>query len=697
MKKFWYLFFTVIALAMTACSDSDNNDPDAPDKPIDPNKEVPDPTGTIMLTMFNEDNGKTWLDNIYIATDNNFEGYGWGSHVSFASVGQVKGLGNVSEIPFYGWSDKVAVQPEYGYVAYDPSKERFYRIYVTKWVYAAGSMGIMGAEIKYQQPFNGVDQEIVPENSTIVLPGEGGTQEVVFKNKSITVFSVSSSAGWCRVQKASTKDFPFLYDAIVISADESYSATNQTAEVTIETAYGKKTVINVTRQARGEFITPGTNTLTFAPNDVEQTQSLNIFTNIEPKDIKITPSQSWISATLNDGDTRSRVQSIEGTATRAVLENPVNKRLVVTCDSYMGGSQREGYITLSYGNLSEKIEVIQQGTNFQLEQTQVEFVGDDWETMYGKAIYFTCADLTFSRMGVEYASDADKWVSVSFNSGNYSSNYQNYITVLPKANPNETDRIAKLKLVYYNSDKTNYYELATLTVKQKGRVYNDYEIFFDRNSNNYSIILPLKEGTEISSTESWCTATPSGDNLVIRATASTEDRSAIISFSNISCKIYVSQSKYAVGDAYSENGVEGKVTIMNNGKGSVYKEVGAHMWSTEYVALSDVMDYDDGKANTEAIKKIPDWETLYPAFAAVNQLNTGDVTGWYLPAVNQFKGTTCYSSGYYYYWTSTSTGSDSAVVAKFYRSKFEGSFGESKSSTHSVVAFHDFDYNFHKK
>ncbi|MDD6621250.1 MAG: DUF5036 family protein [Bacteroidales bacterium] len=685
MKKFWYLFFTVIALAMTACSDSDNNDPDAPDNPIDPNKEVPDPTGTIMLTMFNEDNGRTWLDNFYIGKDNNFVSY-YGE-CSFASVGQVKGLGNVSEIPFYGWSSKVAVQPEYGYVAYDPSKKRFYRIYVTKWVYAAGSMGIMGAEIKYQQPFNGVDKEIVPENSTIVLPGEGGSQEVVFKNKSFTVFSVTSSAGWCRVQKASTKDFPFLYDAIVISADESYSATNQTAEVTIETAYGKKTVINVTRQARGEFITPGTNTLTFAPNDVEQTQSLNIFTNIEPKDIKITPSQSWISATLNDGDTRSRVQSIEGTATRAVLENPVNKRLVVTCDSYMGGSQREGYITLSYGNLSEKIEVIQQGTNFQLEQTQVEFVGEDWETMYGKAINFTCADLTLSRMGVEYASDADKWVSVSFNSG---SNYQNYITVLPKANPNETDRVAKLKLVYYNSDKTNYYELATLTVKQKGRVYNDYEIFFDRNSNNYSIILPLKEGTEISSTESWCTATPSGDNLVIRATASTEDRSAIISFSNISCKIYVSQSKYAVGDAYSENGVEGKVTIMNNGKGSVYKEVGAHEWSTEFVTLSDVMDYDDGKVNTEAIKKIPDWETLYPAFAAVNQLNTGDVTGWYLPAVNQFKGTNFVSSDYY--WSSTSSGSNNAMTVRN-----RNAYAVAKSSILWVLAFHDFDYNFHKK
>ena len=296
-------------------------------------------------------------------------------------------------------------------------------------------------------------------------------------------------------------------------------------------------------------------------------------------------------------------------------------------------------------------------------------------------------------MGVEYASDADKWVSVSFNSGNYSSNY---IMVLPKANPNETDRIAKLKLVYYNSDKTNYYELATLTVKQKGRVYNDYEIFFDRNSNNYSIILPLKEGTEISSTESWCTATPSGDNLVIRATASTEDRSAIISFSNISCKIYVSQSKYAVGDAYSENGVEGKVTIMNNGKGSVYKEVGKHKWSTEYVTLSDVMDYDDGKANTEAIKKIPDWETLYPAFAAVNQLNTGDVTGWYLPAANQFIGTTFNSGGYNYYWTSTSTGSDSAVMVYFYYSKFI-STGLSKSDTYNVVAFHDFVYNFHKK
>lgn len=226
-------------------------------------------------------------------------------------------------------------------------------------------------------------------------------------------------------------------------------------------------------------------------------------------------------------------------------------------------------------------------------------------------------------------------------------------------------------------------------------MYNDHKIFFDRKSNNYSIILPLKEGTEISSTESWCTATPSGDNLVIRATASTEDRSAIISFSNISCKIYVSQSKYAVGDAYSENGVEGTVAKMDTGIGRIYKIVGEHKWSTEYVTLSDVMDYDDGKANTEAIKKIPDWETLYPAFAAVNQLNTGDVTGWYLPAANQFKGTkTVYSE---WCWTSTSTGSDSAVADLTSNYSWSKSRGYSKSSSYYVLAFHDFDYNFHKK
>lgn len=75
---------------------------------------------------------------------------------------------------------------------------------------------------------------------------------------------MTSSQEWCKVQKASTRNESFLYDAIVVSADESQSGKDQTAEITIKTLFGKEAVINVTRKARGAFITPSQSVMGFS-------------------------------------------------------------------------------------------------------------------------------------------------------------------------------------------------------------------------------------------------------------------------------------------------------------------------------------------------------------------------------------------------------------------------------------------------
>lgn len=125
---------------------------------------------------------------------------------------------------------------------------------------------------------------------------------------------------------------------------------------------------------------------------------------------------------------------------------------------------------------------------------------------------------------------------------------------------------------------------------------------------------------------------------MIRASATTENRSATISIEGISAKIYVSQSKYKIGDDYSENGVEGKVYSMENGEGHIYRYFdGEYAWSNEKVDLADAASPTDGQANTAAVKRVPGWKDLYPAFAKVDELNKGNVTGWYMPAMEQLK------------------------------------------------------------
>jgi hypothetical protein len=67
------------------------------------------------------------------------------------------------------------------------------------------------------------------------------------------------------------------------------------------------------------------------------------------------------------------------------------------------------------------------------------------------------------------------------------------------------------------------------------------------------------------------------------------------------------------------------------------------------------------------IKTIANWQELYPAFALCDALNTGGVTGWYLPAYqeamnirNKVPGYTFWSStaahGYNGYYSYTSNG-----------------------------------------
>ena len=197
---------TVGILALSSCG-GDEPDPNGGEI-INPTKPVADPDGTITLSMRDYDNGETYiLDRIYIKNEN-FKG------ADIASVGSVNGLGNVSTIPTTGWTNEVAVVPGNGYVAYLDNRDMFVRIYVIDYITSTGG-GIMGADVKYQYPFKGVDEALKPEKTSVTLSAYPSVEGILMTNTSFIPFYVSTDATWLKASRISAYDTHVLYNGVL--------------------------------------------------------------------------------------------------------------------------------------------------------------------------------------------------------------------------------------------------------------------------------------------------------------------------------------------------------------------------------------------------------------------------------------------------------------------------------------------------
>lgn len=238
-----------------------------------------------------------------------------------------------------------------------------------------------------------------------------------------------------------------------------------------------------------------------------------------------------------------------------------------------------------------------------------------------------------------------------------------YYALVLKANSNDKDTERKGTITLKSKDGK---KSVTLNIVQKGIKFipSQTKVGFDKNQSNKTITINTNIDWEPSSNQSWCTTSRNGNNLTIRATpysGSTANRKATISFKGLSTKIEVDQSKYAVGETYNENGVKGKIIYMNDTIRYVGKDVGEAAWSTETV-LTGATDENDGRVNMAIIKKISGWKGLYPAFALCDALNTGNVTGWYLPAREELYDIHRFHRFDYYYWSSTEDSENNAYL-----------------------------------
>ena len=576
------LAIAAMAVAATSCSKEEIDSPGT-DPGSDPTVQVPDPEGTITLSMRN-DRG-TYLDNFYIDDADNFSG-GY-----FVSLGEMKGLGNVTRIPKHGWSSKTAVVPGTGYVAYN-SYGRFYRLFVTS--YTVNSMNeIIGADVKYQTPFYPTETIKLPLQ-VLEFGQAGGSQNIVFDNENIVPFIVSSSADWCQVYTSSTLNYSFLTDGIIVEVTPNEGAQR---EATVSILDGNNNVqeISIIQAGAEPYLTLSQDTLSL-PYTAGTVRSLGIMTNYYYDNLAITSSANWCQATLepNGGDMLARMNE------------------------------------------------------------QVRFKGKERVTdksNYGTSSY----TLTV------YAS--------SDNNGE--APREAIVTVASKDGTNKAELKVKQERfdVVLSAEEVQFERIPSYRIVNTGNTTGDYTV---------------------TSSADWCSYSWSGSDLVVRVfpNETGEDRVAelTVSIANRSKTITVYQSRYAIGDAYSVDGVEGTVGILTGqNHGKIYCELpNKYVWSIEEV-LTGANSTTDGEYNMNVILQIPGYETLYPAFKAVADLNVNGITGWYIPAIDEL--TTVVNNSNSNYWSSTEYESNTAY---YYSSFYYGASISFKHNNSYIIAMKKF-------
>lgn len=242
MKKLFnkYLFLLCVvfgALVFSSCSKDDDAENDNGGVVINPDKNIPDPTGTVTLNIMIGDDENKRVDingfgTIQINSAYNFVGYDY--NYSFVSLGKMKGLGNVTAIPQDGWNRSVAVNPGDGYVVrckryYSDELYIYARLYVVSEI-AGTSGGVIGYTIKCQAPF--VLAPKFTESSIEFDADEDLTKELTFVNP--TNVTVKSHPDWCKVQ-ATEKGFK-------VTATPNYINTERSGIIEFENAEGSTSV-----------------------------------------------------------------------------------------------------------------------------------------------------------------------------------------------------------------------------------------------------------------------------------------------------------------------------------------------------------------------------------------------------------------------------------------------------------------------
>lgn len=689
---------------LPACGDSNGDEPDNPN-PINPDKEVADPAGTVKLSMRSEaavGDSKTKLDgDLWIdGADNFYADYG-----RIVDLGGMKGLGNVGYIPKTGYVKKVAVTPGNGYIWANTYNGGFYRIYVTN--YTQNTSGeIIGADIKYQKPFYGKDEALKPSDTNLSVSGDGGEASVVFENNSVIPFVVESDKDWVRPYLSSTLDYSVLTNAITFYIDPATTTESETATVTATTYYDKSTTITITRLG----VAPMLSIPDDAANkeiDANATEyRLPITTNLDFKDLTVKSSADWATVEIVDGSSRTAAiaNSIRWIGNEPASHSRANTATVrtyyalVKVAANVNSAERNASITVSSkdGKLSAKHSLSQKGATLSVTSNGKEVNdGDiidiqDTETSL-KIKVESLVD------GITVSSDKS-WAEVTTDD-------EKSYTIKIAGNQTPDDRSAKISIKAKNSNLA-----LSFTLKQAGGTLSvkgldgSTTYYVDRDTHTYNYVIEGSLPYSVKSNADWCTIYRSGNNLAVTLSATTVTRSTTVEITGGKEPIILTykQTKYKTGD-YVTIGERLSYLNLREGKPLLYYSTGETLqWSTQSI-VTGAASKEDGAKNTQIIHDIPNWESLYPAFKVVEDLNSNGISGWYMPAIYEIfysyeengeiyiSRSPCYPSNETY-WSSTETSKTNCDVHQYYQYYYSSSLENTeKKYSLRVVAVKKFN------
>lgn len=376
LKYLMLLFITVVSLPLASCSDDEPGKGEV----VNPTKPVADPAGTISLSMNNKSNGGTTLDRIGIGSDNNFYAeYTSYSELWFADLGEVAGIGNITAIPMTGWASKVQVKPGHGYVAYQRPYDYFYgqgivygephiyRIYVVDYITGV-SGGIIGADIKYQTPFNGADVAISLDKTSLTVNKEN---VVNITNKSYVPFDFKVEGNFT-CSRISDPNTSFITTGLNIQPRGIPNALGETGKLILTTKEGKVTELPLKIEPTDPYINDLADKITFDCYGKSREPEYVTFTTNIKSDVSVSCDADWVIADC----------TLEGEYCETGL-------LTIYAATNCSSETRQAKVKITMGSVTKSLTVEQTGFTYAPEFPDViELSLDSPDWTYGGLRYY---------------------------------------------------------------------------------------------------------------------------------------------------------------------------------------------------------------------------------------------------------------------------------------------------------------------
>ena len=295
---------------------------------------------------------------------------------------------------------------------------------------------------------------ISPAVKALSFQGCGGTQ--TFNVLSNVSWKPSSSASWVKAE-ASTDG-----KTLIVSVDENPSDASRTAIITLSSASGISSSVNVTQEPAG--VTGSIETLEFDKDG--GTKSITITADAT---WEIKTSDSWISVTPSSGSAGSHM-------------------LTINVQDNNSTSERKGYVYVNIGSSSKlQIPIVQKGLYIEVKPTSLSFSADA-----------ESKQLEISSNTDWSITSLPDWLTASSQSGKNSQT----ISLKSLVNTSASSRSGKIKI-----EKQGLTLSAVVDVLQEGMnlSIDNNSLQFGANASTQNIVINTLAGWTASCSEEWIT------------------------------------------------------------------------------------------------------------------------------------------------------------------------------------------------